>query len=830
MDVKTTKPIVSIIIPCYNHRNFLWECLFSLKKQKTTFSFEIIVVDDASTDNPKPVCDYFGARYFRLEKSNANVARNFGFTQAKGEIIVWFDADNTWKIDGLQRLVEPLLTNQPTNIDVTYSRFSLIGDTDRYRYSAYNRMQYTYEDLKMGSCIDTASAIKRSALTPEPWDALLIRNEDWDYHLNNMKRGVNYHFIDQELFNYRLAARNQLRKYHNKKHLDDSTQYLQQKYQLDTASNAEITIGAPTIGRYFCVDEWFRAIEGLDYPKEKLNLQIYDQSNNKHFFDTYLLPFANRIKQHINGVHIKTNHTPKIMGSLDSLDSKDRPDRYIHIVDMMQYFVDNLTTPYLFILEDDTDCPPDTLHKFKKSLNSDPDCVAVQGVERSRITKYSIGAWAFNEQREVLNLFPVSQSDGVVRIGAGGFFCLLLKGSWYKQNYRFRLRQDLPEDHSKGGPDITHGWDLLIRGKKFFMDWSVNCNHFALAQDGQVYILSPNSYSEPDSIFYKQYHPFKYNIAPKSVLTKDKMPIFPCYDNIQQLQIDAQSISIPLKTNEPYKISQQYSNAIREENYYSLIIHSITEIQEIEKIIDSFSFIKQIILLPKNPSAYQKLRQHNWPTNTSLFQPSSLAENITKALNWSDYCPMIVHAGVQIINKNQHLFLPSMLNMAISEFGSIFDQKIIDWYSMKNIQPFISFESFSERGVVSLLFVTIPKHTKGFIHLEPRLGDNLPLLEWQLSRQLWQLEIPIAFGSYLNKQMSNRPNQFYFHLGVLAGLEIPIKNILRFYKRTVRYRFRTTSYQTLLFWEGVIFDFILRIIAPNKRRQYPSPSEKEATS
>lgn len=88
--------LVSVVIPAYNAENFLTETIDSVKKQ-TYSSWEIIVVNDGSTDaTPELVRKETDARIRLIEQKNAgvSVARNNGLKEAKGEYVVFLDADD----------------------------------------------------------------------------------------------------------------------------------------------------------------------------------------------------------------------------------------------------------------------------------------------------------------------------------------------------------------------------------------------------------------------------------------------------------------------------------------------------------------------------------------------------------------------------------------------------------------------------------------------------------------------------------------------------------------------------------------------------------------
>jgi len=97
-DMKNGPPIISVIIPAANEEKTLPFCLASLKKQ--TFSnFEVIVIDNNSTDKTAAVAQKFGAKVVSEKKQGIIYARERGFQEAKGEIIARTDADTHLQID-----------------------------------------------------------------------------------------------------------------------------------------------------------------------------------------------------------------------------------------------------------------------------------------------------------------------------------------------------------------------------------------------------------------------------------------------------------------------------------------------------------------------------------------------------------------------------------------------------------------------------------------------------------------------------------------------------------------------------------------------------------
>ena len=91
-------PIVSVIVPIYNAENTLERCLSSIKNQSYT-NFEVIMINDGSTDNSESICKKFvekDKRYVLYTQENRGVssARNLGLKKVKGRYIQFIDSDD----------------------------------------------------------------------------------------------------------------------------------------------------------------------------------------------------------------------------------------------------------------------------------------------------------------------------------------------------------------------------------------------------------------------------------------------------------------------------------------------------------------------------------------------------------------------------------------------------------------------------------------------------------------------------------------------------------------------------------------------------------------
>lgn len=125
------QPLVSVIITCYNIRNYVAAAIHSVIVQ-TYVHHEIIVVDDGSTDGTVEMLRHHPAsnRFTLLNKENGgpSSARNFGIAQSKGEVIAFLDGDDQWEPDKLQTQVDVFMHHPAAGLIFTdFSTFTETG-------------------------------------------------------------------------------------------------------------------------------------------------------------------------------------------------------------------------------------------------------------------------------------------------------------------------------------------------------------------------------------------------------------------------------------------------------------------------------------------------------------------------------------------------------------------------------------------------------------------------------------------------------------------------------------------------------------------------------
>lgn len=114
MNTPEKLPEVSVIMPTFNREDFIEEAIKSVLSQ-TYQDFELIIVDDGSTDNTKAkITPYLGGKctYYNLgHQGNISRLRNFGLQKAKGTYIAYLDSDDVWEKDKLKEQVHTLQAN-----------------------------------------------------------------------------------------------------------------------------------------------------------------------------------------------------------------------------------------------------------------------------------------------------------------------------------------------------------------------------------------------------------------------------------------------------------------------------------------------------------------------------------------------------------------------------------------------------------------------------------------------------------------------------------------------------------------------------------------------
>ncbi|WP_347160186.1 glycosyltransferase [Pontibacter chitinilyticus] len=178
-------PLVSVIIPCYNHAVYLPEAFASIWQQHYP-AVEVIVVDDGSTDNTRAVAEAgAGIRYIYQENQGLSAARNTGIRHSKGELLVFLDADD-WLLPGALHTNVRYLQQNPQLAFVSGAHDKVFVDEGVVKEEIHEVPANHYQQLLQGNYIGMHATVmyRRWVFDELQYDVSLRFCEDYDLYLN----------------------------------------------------------------------------------------------------------------------------------------------------------------------------------------------------------------------------------------------------------------------------------------------------------------------------------------------------------------------------------------------------------------------------------------------------------------------------------------------------------------------------------------------------------------------------------------------------------------------------------------------------------------------
>jgi len=288
-------PTVSVIIPTYNRAHLVGRAIKSVLNQ-TYQDFELIIVDDGSTDNTEKVIKRFDdkrIRYIKHEKNKGGAAaRNTGIKAARGEYIAFLDSDDEWLPEKLKRQME-VFKNASSEVGVVYTGFIYVdklgGGTSKQHIP--KKRGWIYEDILVENCIGTTSTVlierkyfKETGL----FDENLPSCQDWDMWIRLAKQ-CKFDFIPEILVRY-FEHRNRITS--NCKSVIEGHEAILRKFQNDIEKR----------GHKVKAKHYFRLGNYLCHSREmKLGKQYLFQAflsypwNPKHFLYFFVSIFGGKM-------------------------------------------------------------------------------------------------------------------------------------------------------------------------------------------------------------------------------------------------------------------------------------------------------------------------------------------------------------------------------------------------------------------------------------------------------------------------------------------------------------------------------------------------------
>lgn len=186
--ISSENELVSIITPCYNASEFIGQTIESVLAQ-TYQNFEMIIIDDCSTDNSIDVISKYIRKDNRIKliklknNSGSAVARNIGIKEAKGRYIAFLDSDDLWVPEKLIKQIAFMKTNE---LLVTYSSYFVIDKNGNITGVRKARESIKYEDMLKSNHIGNLTGIYDCKLLGKIYSEK-VGHEDYTLWLKVMK-------------------------------------------------------------------------------------------------------------------------------------------------------------------------------------------------------------------------------------------------------------------------------------------------------------------------------------------------------------------------------------------------------------------------------------------------------------------------------------------------------------------------------------------------------------------------------------------------------------------------------------------------------------------
>ncbi|WP_395046470.1 glycosyltransferase family 2 protein [Flavobacterium sp.] len=209
------QPKLSIIITCYNLGEYLKDAIGSIKEYGNSDDYEIILVNDGSTDllTIATINEILkkDATIHYINQSNLGLAkaRNNGIKLAKGNYIIPLDADNKVRQEFIAQTISILDDNPNTAV--------VHGDAQNFgnKTNIWKSKPFYFPEMLLNNYIDACAGFRKSA-----WEKLggydvnmpVMGFEDWDLWLRMAVKGYQFHYVETVLFDYRVRENSLLSK------------------------------------------------------------------------------------------------------------------------------------------------------------------------------------------------------------------------------------------------------------------------------------------------------------------------------------------------------------------------------------------------------------------------------------------------------------------------------------------------------------------------------------------------------------------------------------------------------------------------------------------
>ena len=207
-------PTVSVIIPTYNSARYVTAAIESVLAQ-TSQGFEILVIDDGSTDETEQLMRKYQApvRYLRQANGGVSVARNHGIAESRGHYVAFLDADDTWFPHKLERQLTAMKKHPEMRVSCT--AFTVVDNDLTPIGMQHNQLpKITLDDLlTSGNVVGSICTVigERALFTASGgFDPSFSQCADWDMWVR-LAAQTDFLYLDESLVTYRQHNNNMSR-------------------------------------------------------------------------------------------------------------------------------------------------------------------------------------------------------------------------------------------------------------------------------------------------------------------------------------------------------------------------------------------------------------------------------------------------------------------------------------------------------------------------------------------------------------------------------------------------------------------------------------------
>lgn len=198
---------LSIIIPVYNVEKYLSRCVNSLLIQKSTFAYEIILIDDGSNDGSEITCDRYGSengivRVIHKLNGGVSSARNTGLSVAKGEFVWFVDSDDYAEKDSLRTIEETITSHNSDIYEFSFIRNNSKVSLGKDHIFLNNNKDIIRTFLKRPKFHLWNKIIRRKIIGDTTFVNEIKIGEDFLFLATVFNKANSYFYIDSAVYDY----------------------------------------------------------------------------------------------------------------------------------------------------------------------------------------------------------------------------------------------------------------------------------------------------------------------------------------------------------------------------------------------------------------------------------------------------------------------------------------------------------------------------------------------------------------------------------------------------------------------------------------------------